>query len=148
MGAVDKPPHRSPSGDNSRQNLQTAAVHSTLNSAFEIRPARFPDDLETVRTLFRIEVRSARSDPRIVEVVVEGTGFLHRMVRIIVGSLVDVGRKKLTPSTLEAALTSGDRTTLGITAPPDGLHLDEIVLDDDGRDGWPPEDRAKSPAPI
>jgi tRNA pseudouridine38-40 synthase len=104
--------------------------------------------VETVRTLFRIEVRSARRDPRIVEVVVEGTGFLHRMVRIIVGSLVDVGRKKLAPSALEAALTSRDRKTLGITAPPDGLHLDEVILDDDGRDGWPPEDRAKSPAPI
>ena len=53
MGAVDRTLHWSPSGDISRQNLQSAAVHSTLNSAFEIRPARFPDDLEIVSTLFR-----------------------------------------------------------------------------------------------
>jgi tRNA pseudouridine38-40 synthase len=59
------------------------------------------------------------------------------MVRIIVGSLVDVGRGKLDPSVLESALTNRDRTSLGITAPPDGLYLDEMVLDDEGRDAWP-----------
>jgi tRNA pseudouridine38-40 synthase len=92
---------------------------------------------DTVRKLFRIEVRPRPSDARISEVLVEGTGFLHRMVRIIVGSLVDVGRGKLDPSALENALTSRDRTSLGITAPPDGLYLDEMVLDDEGRDAWP-----------
>ena len=92
---------------------------------------------DTVRKLFRIEVRVARNDPRIVEVLVEGTGFLHRMVRIIVGSLVDVGRGKLAPLVLESALVNRDRTTLGITAPPDGLFLEKVVLDDDGRDAWP-----------
>lgn len=92
---------------------------------------------DTVRKILRIEVRRASSDARITEVCVQGTGFLHRMVRIIVGSLVDVGRGRLPGAALERALSSGDRTELGITAPPDGLHLDEVTLDDDGRDAWP-----------
>ena len=51
-----------------------------------------------------------------------------------------MGRGRLPPRALEDALASGDRTGLGITAPPDGLHLDEVVLDDDGRDAWPPDE--------
>jgi tRNA U38,U39,U40 pseudouridine synthase TruA len=54
-----------------------------------------------------------------------------------VGSLVDVGRGKLDARALENALVHRDRSLLGITAPPDGLHLDEITLDDDGREPWP-----------
>jgi tRNA pseudouridine38-40 synthase len=92
---------------------------------------------DTVRKLFRIELRTARSDARVTEILVEGTGFLHRMVRIIVGSLVDVGRGKLDPSALEAALTHRERASLGMTAPPDGLYLEEVTLDDDGHDAWP-----------
>jgi tRNA pseudouridine38-40 synthase len=92
---------------------------------------------DTVRKLFRIEVRRRPGEPRVSEILVEGTGFLHRMVRIIVGSLVDVGRGKLDPSVLESALLNRDRTSLGITAPPDGLYLDRMALDDDGRDAWP-----------
>lgn len=92
---------------------------------------------DTVRKLFRIEVRRSRGDPRLAEVLVEGTGFLHRMVRIIVGSLVDVGRGRLDPSALESALVRRERSALGITAPPDGLYLDRMELDDDGRDAWP-----------
>lgn len=93
--------------------------------------------VDTVRKLFRIEVRRPGGDARLTEVLVEGTGFLHRMVRIIVGSLVDVGRKKLDPEVLEKALVRRERSLLGITAPPDGLHLDSITLDDDGREPWP-----------
>ena len=91
----------------------------------------------TVRKLFRIEVRRRGGDSPLTEVMVEGTGFLHRMVRIIVGSLVDVGRGRLDARALENALVHRDRSLLGITAPPDGLHLDVITLDDDGRDPWP-----------
>jgi tRNA pseudouridine38-40 synthase len=93
--------------------------------------------VDTVRKLFRIEVRRRGSDDRLTEVLVEGTGFLHRMVRIIVGSLVDVGRGRLDPEVLENALVRRERSLLGITAPPDGLHLDAITLDDDGREPWP-----------
>jgi tRNA pseudouridine38-40 synthase len=92
----------------------------------------------TVRQIFRVEVRSQSSDgPKTTQIEVCGNGFLYRMVRIIVGSLVDVGAGRLEPSALTHALAEKDRTLLGRTAPPDGLCLDHIVLSDDGGDAWP-----------
>lgn len=84
--------------------------------------------VDTVRTLSRVEViADARS--RRLRVEVEGTAFLHNMVRILVGSLVDVGRGTLDPGAVSRALASRDRRDLGQTAPPDGLTLDEVFLD-------------------
>jgi tRNA pseudouridine38-40 synthase len=92
----------------------------------------------TVRELFRIEVRTRSSDDgSVTEIVVEGNRFMHRMVRIIVGSLVDVGLGRLDASALATALVAKRRETLGRTAPPEGLYLDEIVMNDDGRDAFP-----------
>jgi len=92
----------------------------------------------TVRRMLRIEVRTRSSDDgALTEIVVEGNRFLHRMVRIIVGSLVDVGCGRLEPSALADALVEKKRAGLGRTAPPEGLYLDEIVMEDDGRDAWP-----------
>jgi tRNA pseudouridine38-40 synthase len=92
----------------------------------------------TVRRLLRIEVRTRSSDDgELTEIIVEGNGFLHRMVRIIVGSLVDVGLGRLDSGAIARALLELNRASLGRTAPPEGLYLDEIVMDDDGRDAWP-----------
>jgi len=49
--------------------------------------------------------------------------FLHNMVRIIVGTMVDVGREKLRPGDVGDILNSGDRSRVGSTAPPHGLFL-------------------------
>src|SRR5262245_61446635 len=49
MGAVDNKVHRSPAGDSQTQNFHSAAVQSN----YEIGPARIPEHLEIVRTLFR-----------------------------------------------------------------------------------------------
>ena len=93
---------------------------------------------DTVRRLFRIEVRTGRrDDARLCEIVVEGNRFMYRMVRIIVGSLVDVGSGRLDPSALEHALAQKKRELLGRTAPPDGLYLDSIEMGDEGHDAWP-----------
>ncbi len=92
---------------------------------------------DTVRNLFRIEVRTDDRDDRVSDVVVEGDRFMYRMVRIIVGALVDIGRGRLGPSMLAQALESGHRGALGVTAPADGLYLESIVLDDEGADAWP-----------
>jgi tRNA pseudouridine38-40 synthase len=93
---------------------------------------------DTVRKILRIEVRSASGDdPRLTEIVVEGNRFMYRMVRIIVGSLVDVASGRLDASRIEKALAERDRALLGRTAPPDGLFLDSVILDDEGTDPWP-----------
>ena len=57
---------------------------------------------------------------------VEGDAFLRNMVRILVGTLVDVGSGRLASGSIPAILGSRDRTVAGRTAPPQGLFLDEV----------------------
>lgn len=91
----------------------------------------------TVRQILRVEVGRARSDERILEIIVEGDRFLHRMVRIIAGTLVDIGRGRLGAKAIAQALLTRARTDLGMTAPPQGLFLDSIELTDEPQDRWP-----------
>ena len=60
---------------------------------------------------------------------VHGSGFLHHMVRNLVGTMVDVGRGSLAPADIPRILASRDRTTAGPTAPARGLFLREVVYD-------------------
>ncbi len=93
--------------------------------------------LDTVRTIFRAELSTHHTDPRIVALEIEGDRFLHHMVRIIVGTITDVGRDRLEPGAVSRGLETGERRSLGITAPPDGLYLATLPLDDEGEDKWP-----------
>jgi tRNA pseudouridine38-40 synthase len=63
----------------------------------------------------------ARADS--LSFVIQADGFLYNMVRTIAGTLIDVGRGKLDAACVERALTSGERTAAGPTAPPEGLYL-------------------------
>ena len=87
--------------------------------------------------LIRLDIRPNRTNHRLVDVEIEGDRFLYKMVRIIVGSLVDVARGRLDAGALKRALASGSRADLGITAPPDGLYLDSVALKQMGQDPWP-----------
>ncbi len=62
-----------------------------------------------------------------IAVDVEGTAFLKHMVRNIVGSLVEVGKKRQRADWLGSALESRDRTRAGRTAPAHGLTLVEVL---------------------
>ena len=53
--------------------------------------------------------------------------FLKNMVRILAGTLADVGRGKLDQATVEEVLTTGDWTRGGVTAPPQGLTLVRVI---------------------
>ncbi len=61
-----------------------------------------------------------------LRVEISGNGFLWNMVRIIVGTLVEVGRGKLTPEDVSRALREGDRRLAGPTFPPTGLCLEWV----------------------
>lgn len=62
-------------------------------------------------------------DPALIVYEISGTGFLRHMVRNIVGSLVDVGRRRRPVEWLGEVLAGGDRTRAGPTAPAHGLVL-------------------------
>lgn len=83
---------------------------------------------DTVRTIYRAEVTSSGSE---ICLIVEGSGFLYNMVRIIAGTLIGVGSGKLEPGAFRRAIASGDRLDLGITAPAHGLTLMEVFYDPD-----------------
>lgn len=82
----------------------------------------------TVRTLYAAELGVDAEDPRLLRLDVRGSGFMHNMVRILVGTVVDVARRRLAPGAIERGLASRDRRSLGITAPPEGLYLERTEL--------------------
>lgn len=77
----------------------------------------------TVRLIRRLELLRPSDGQPIVHLEVEATAFLKNMVRILTGTLVEVGRGRMTAAQVEALLSSGDRTQAGPTAPAHGLEL-------------------------
>ncbi|MHB8121748.1 MAG: tRNA pseudouridine(38-40) synthase TruA [Desulfuromonadaceae bacterium] len=78
-------------------------------------------------TVRRIDsVRITREGARITVDVIGG-GFLKNMVRVMVGTLVDIGKGRFTPSDIERLLQEGDRKEAGSTAPACGLCLIQVV---------------------
>lgn len=85
---------------------------------------------ETVRTVYELSVGEVSAPlfhaPGLVRIVTRGEGYLFRMVRNIVGTLIEVGRGRLAPEDVSAILMSGDRRRAGPTAPAAGLTLMEV----------------------
>lgn len=63
---------------------------------------------------------------QLLEIRIRGTGFLKQMVRTIAGTLVEVGRGRISPEEIPTILARKDRTASGITAPAHGLFLDSV----------------------
>ena len=66
------------------------------------------------------------SDEKFLRIQITGSGFLKQMVRNIVGTLVEVGKKKRGPNDLKIILKTKDRCKAGFTAPAKGLYLKKI----------------------
>lgn len=81
----------------------------------------------TVRTVFSVNVICTEGeDGSMVEIHICGDGFLYNMVRIIAGTLIEVGTEKRRPEDVESIIKGCDRRLAGYTAPPGGLYLAEI----------------------
>lgn len=77
-----------------------------------------------VRTIYSCGVTEDKGE---IVVRVTGNGFLYNMVRIIAGTLLEVGRSKISPEDIPAIISAKDRSKAGVTLPPNGLVLKEIV---------------------
>lgn len=82
----------------------------------------------TVRTIFGLDIKPKGGDELWIEIT--GDGFLYNMVRIIVGTLVEVGQGKRSPESLKETIASADRQRAGHTAPAEGLYLLEIYYEE------------------
>jgi len=84
-------------------------------------------DLSTCREVFAIEFEQEMimGEP-ILSIVVKGNAFLHSMVRVMVGTLIEVGRGKREPQWVREVLDACDRTQAGQTAPAQGLILTHV----------------------
>lgn len=78
---------------------------------------------DTIRTIYDLTVRK---EDDIITISVTGNGFLYNMVRIIAGTLIEVGRGTLPPERIPEILQGCDRSLAGPTAPPEGLTLINI----------------------
>ncbi len=65
-------------------------------------------------------------DGDLIEVTVEADAFLYNMVRIITGTIVEVGLGRIEAEDIPRIIETGDRTLSGLTAPPEGLFLKKV----------------------
>ncbi len=81
-------------------------------------------------TICRVSVSEWRREPGGLVYMIAADRFLRNMVRATVGTLVDVGRGKLTVDQFDSALRSLDRSRAGGSAPAQGLFLTRVVYDE------------------
>ena len=86
------------------------------------------DIIDTVRTITDLRIET---DGENVKIYVSADGFLYNMVRIIVGTLVEISEGKISLSRLTAAIDGGSRELAGRTAPGEGLYLNRVFLNSD-----------------
>lgn len=111
------------------------AAARTLEGEHDFHAFRAVNDERktTVRTLFAVRVLEDAVRPDVLNIEVTGTAFMKNMVRILAGTLVDVGRGRYTPQSVAEMLAPGaSRQDTGPTAPAQGLTLVSMLL---GRQG-------------
>lgn len=82
------------------------------------------DKEDFVRTIYRIDLVE---EPGGFYLEFEGNGFLYRMVRNMVGALIECARGKRTPEDIQKLLESKDRRLSGVAAPAEGLFLVKVL---------------------
>jgi tRNA pseudouridine38-40 synthase len=77
----------------------------------------------TVRTIFDFDIKR---ENELILIKISGDGFLYNMVRIIVGTLLEINEGKRSPDDFKRILERKDRTAAGRTAPAEGLYLNRV----------------------
>ena len=102
------------------ENMKKAIKYFEGEHDFKGFKASGTSSKSSVRTIYsaNIELKEER-----IIIELEGNGFLYNMVRIIAGTIVDVGLGKIKPDEIPEIISSKDRTKAGKTLPPQGLYL-------------------------
>ncbi len=109
------------------KKMEEAAMMFVGTHDFRAFMASGSDILDTVRTISDCHIEK---DGSLIKIYVSADGFLYNMVRIIVGTLLEVSEGRISPSKLSTAIHGGRREDAGRTAPPEGLHLNRVFLKD------------------
>ena len=80
----------------------------------------------TVRTVRRIDIDVKERE---IDLIFEGNGFLYNMVRIMAGTLIEIGTGDREPETIKEVFQTKNREKAGMTLPPQGLFLDEVFYE-------------------
>lgn len=105
------------------QKMQEGAKYFEGEHDFKAFKASGTSSKSSVRTIFKAEV--IKNEDRIY-IELTGNGFLYNMVRIIAGTLLDVGLEKIKPEEIKDIIESKDRSKAGKTLPPSGLCLIKV----------------------
>ncbi|GEL07437.1 tRNA pseudouridine(38-40) synthase TruA [Salisediminibacterium halotolerans] len=110
------------------QAMQTAARYfeGTHDFSSVSSPKTYVEN--KVRTIYRIEITTDGCD---WEFRFVGSGFLYQMVRVLVGTLLKVGRGEWRAEYIPELLAKKDRTEAGITVPGNGLYLMNVFYHED-----------------
>ena len=111
------------SGSLDIQKMQKAVKYFEGEHDFKAFKASGTSSKSSVRRIFLGEVKK-ENDRIIIELT--GSGFLYNMVRIISGTLLEVGTGKIDPDSIPEIIKSKDRSKAGKTLPAHGLYLVEV----------------------
>ena len=106
--------------------MEQAAKHLTGTHDFMSFCANKRMKKSTVRTITALRIDKIGGELRFS---VSGDGFLYNMVRILVGTLLEVGMGKRSPDSIPALLDAKDRSQAGYLVPPHGLRLEAVYYD-------------------
>ena len=106
------------------ESMREAVKHIIGRHDFSCFMSEGSDVADTVRNIFYIDIRKQQD---LIEFRICADGFLYNMVRIIVGTLLDVAFCKIKPEDVKDIINSKDRKRAGMTAPPDGLYLNKVT---------------------
>ncbi len=109
------------------ERLQQALKDVVGTHDFHSFCAQATEKSDTVRTIYDASL-VRRGD--MVEIYISGNGFLYNMVRIFVGTLLDINEGKIAPDALPAILAAKDRLAAGRTAMAHGLYLNRVFYDE------------------